>query len=45
MEKHFVGRKKRRNGKEKWTEMKSGKNENLRNLYENLITKDCLNKD
>ena len=45
MEKHFVGRKKRWNGKEKGTEMKSGKNENLRNLYENLITGDCLNKD
>ena len=45
MEKHFVGRKKRRNGKEKGTEMKGRKNENMWNLYETLNSENCVNKD
>ena len=36
MEKHFAGRKKRRNEKENGTEMKGWKKKNMWNLYENL---------
>ena len=47
MEKYFVARKKRRNGKEEGTEMKNGgkkKHENMWILYENLHTQNCLVK-
>ena len=44
MKKHFVGRKKRQSGKEKGTEIRVEKNESMWNLYENLNTKNCLNK-
>ena len=48
MEKYFVARKKRRNGKEEGTEMKNGgggkKHENMWILYENLHTENCLVK-
>ena len=43
MEKHFVGRKKRQNGKEKGTEMKDGKKEEkIWKLYKNFNVKSCL---
>ena len=43
MEKHFVRTKKRRNGKEKGTEIKDGKKEEtVWKLYENLNIEDCL---
>ena len=46
MEKCFVGRKKRRNAKEKGTEMKRGKKKKMKTCetYENLNIENCLNK-
>ena len=47
MEKRFVGRKKRRNAKEKGTEMKRGKKKKKKKTcetYENLNIENCLNK-
>ena len=42
MEKHFSGKRKRQNGKEKETEMKDEKNEKIWKLFENLNTENCL---
>ena len=48
MEKRFVGRKKRRNVKEKGTEMKREKKKKKKmktcETYENLNIENCLNK-
>ena len=44
MEKHFLDRKKRRNGKEKRTETKGEKKRELVKRYENLNTENCLNQ-
>ena len=42
MKKYFAGRKKTPNGKEKLTDTKDGKNENIWKLYDKLNTENCV---